>query len=86
MMFLVIFTDAPYHCKHGQSSFGSIFMLNNVLIYAGGHYGPKLNSPKAAEAMTIRFALRNLPVGVFSRVVLFSDAKEVLDTINGQMD
>lgn len=38
---LVIFTDATYHYKDGQSSFGCIYMLNNVPIYKEAIMGQK---------------------------------------------
>ena len=74
---LVIFTDVAYHCKDGESSFGCIFMLNNVPIYARGHYESKLIVFKEAEAMAILFILKEASSRGFPKVVLFSKAKEV---------
>ena len=61
-------------------------MLNNVPIYARGHYVPKLISSKEGEARAILFALKEDSSRGFLKVVLFLDAKEMVDTINGQMD
>lgn len=51
-----------------------------------GHYGPKLHSSKEAEASANLFALKKASCMGLSRIALFLDAKEVIDSINGQED
>ncbi|RWR95049.1 hypothetical protein CKAN_02437100 [Cinnamomum micranthum f. kanehirae] len=52
----------------------------------GAHYGPKLTSFKEAEARVILFALKEASSKGLSKVTLFADVKEVVDTINGKMN
>ena len=57
--------------KDGKSSFRFLLMMTNPPICAGAHYGLELTSAASKR---------------FSKIVFFSYAMEVVDTINGQLD
>lgn len=79
---LLIFTDVSNHPKDDKSTFGFLLMKNNALICAGALYGSKLTSSKESEVRVILFTLKEVSSMGLSKVVLFSNANEVVDTIN----
>lgn len=80
---LLIFTDVSNHPKDDKSSFGFLLMKNNALICEDAHYGSKLTSSKESEVRVILFTLKEVSSRGLSKVMLFSNTNEVVDTING---
>ena len=82
----LVFSDASFRDVDGETSFGFAIWVDGVWVHAGSREGPKVSSPKEAEAWTILCALKEAGIWCFRKIHLLSNVLEVIRAITGSMD